>query len=183
LNRALAAVVMTVGGTWAALQPRSAPHGDHGHDDHHSEKHDEEEKSEESSEGGDEPKEDGGEEAPVEEASPEPEEKEDAKSDGKGEADTPTGKGKTVNKEDTTKSESSGQGDKKRIDSDNAKKIGEGVSSETGDDMSEKQKGLSNTDTQHSTDPNTDDTKSSKGEGTADTAKVKGTVQTDRPQK
>jgi len=72
---ALAAVVMTVGGTWAALQPRSAPHGDHGHDDHHGEKHEEEEKSEESSEGGDEPKEDGGEDAPVEEASPEPERK------------------------------------------------------------------------------------------------------------
>jgi len=81
-----------------------------------------------------------------------------------------------VNKEDTAKSESSGEDD-------NAKNIGKGVSSETGDDMSEKQKGLSNTDTKHSTDPNADETKSSKGEGTADTAKVKGTVQTDRPQK
>jgi hypothetical protein len=185
---------LTIGGTWAALQPRSAPHEAHGHDEHHGdEEHEEkeepaeeEDKPEESSEGGDESKE-GGDEAPTEESSdtddkPKEDAAAEAKSEGTGEAETPSNKGKTLNKSDTKKSESGGQGDKKRIDSDNAKNIGEGVSSKTGDDMSDKQSGLSNTDTAHSTDPNKDETKSSKGEGTAETAKVKGTVQTDRPQ-
>jgi len=189
---ALGAVVMTVGGSWLALQPRSAPHEDHGDEHHGEEEHEEKEESseeadkpEESSEGSDEPKEDEGEGAPKEESS-EPEEKpeEEAESDGKGQAETPTKKGKTKNKDETVKHESAGSaGDKKRIDSDNAKNIGEGASSDTGDEMTDKQKGVSNTDTKHSTDPSKDPTIGNKGEGTADSAKVKGTVKADRPQK
>jgi hypothetical protein len=48
--------------------------------------------------------------------------------------------------------------------------------------MSGKQEGLSNTDTKHSTPVSESDDKSKKGEGVAETAKVKGTVSTDRPQ-
>lgn len=40
---------------------------------------------------------------------------------------------------------------------------------------------MSNADTKHSTDVAHDDKKSSKGEGVAETAKLKGTVSTDRP--
>ncbi|KAF2137454.1 uncharacterized protein K452DRAFT_235859 [Aplosporella prunicola CBS 121167] len=47
--------------------------------------------------------------------------------------------------------------------------------------QSGKQEGLSNTDTKHSTDPVSDPNKSTKGEGTAETAKVKGTVSPNRP--
>jgi len=183
---ALGAVVMTVGGSWLALQPRSAPHEDHG-DEHHGDEHEEPseegDKPEESS-GSDEPKEEESEGDPKEESS-EPEEKpeEVAKSDGKGEAETPDNKGMTKSKGETVKHESAGtHGRKKRIDSDNAKDIGVGASSDTGDEMSHKQREFSNTDTKHSEDPNKSDTKSSKGEGTADSAKVKGTVKPDRPQ-
>ncbi|ESZ96087.1 hypothetical protein SBOR_3564 [Sclerotinia borealis F-4128] len=48
--------------------------------------------------------------------------------------------------------------------------------------QSGKQEGLSNTDTKHSTDINNDPTKSKKGEGAPETAKVKGTVDPNRPQ-
>jgi hypothetical protein len=40
---------------------------------------------------------------------------------------------------------------------------------------------MSNDDTHHSTNVSDDPTKSSKGEGVAETAKLKGTVSTDRP--
>lgn len=46
--------------------------------------------------------------------------------------------------------------------------------------ISGKQEGLSNADTHHSTDTH-DGSKSTKGEGVAETAKLKGTVQSDRP--
>lgn len=71
---------------------------------------------------------------------------------------------------------------KVRIDSPNQKTLGQGVSSGEGDEQTHRQRGFSNTDTKHSTDPNADKGKSSKGEGTVETAKVKGTVQPDRPQ-
>lgn len=48
-------------------------------------------------------------------------------------------------------------------------------------EMSGKQSGLSNDETHHSTQPGKDDSKSKKGEGVADTAKLKGTVSPDRP--
>jgi len=48
-------------------------------------------------------------------------------------------------------------------------------------DMSGKQQGMSNDDTHHSSQIAEHDEKSKKGEGVAETAKVKGTVSTDRP--
>lgn len=47
--------------------------------------------------------------------------------------------------------------------------------------MSGKQQGLSNDETHHSTEISKQPEKSKKGEGIAETAKLKGTVSTDRP--
>ena len=47
--------------------------------------------------------------------------------------------------------------------------------------MSGKQQGLSNDDTGHTHLPETEGEKSKKGEGVAESAKVKGTVASDRP--
>jgi len=49
-------------------------------------------------------------------------------------------------------------------------------------EMSGKQEGLSNADSGHSTPVADNPNKSSKGEGTAETAKLKGTVDVNRPQ-
>jgi hypothetical protein len=73
---------------------------------------------------------------------------------------------------------------KKRIDSAYGTPVGSGVSAgDVGDEQTQKQSGVSNTDTKHSTDVAQNPEKSNKAEGTVDTAKVKGTVQADRPQK
>ena len=48
--------------------------------------------------------------------------------------------------------------------------------------MAGKQEGLSNTDTKHSEDVTNSSEKSTKGEGTVETAKLKGTVSPNRPQ-
>ena len=48
--------------------------------------------------------------------------------------------------------------------------------------ISGKQEGLSNTDTKHSTDITNNPEKSTKGEGTPETSKSKGTVDISRPQ-
>ncbi|KAF2396872.1 hypothetical protein EJ06DRAFT_533596 [Trichodelitschia bisporula] len=96
----------------------------------------------------------------------------------------PSNKGPT-NKEDTDdhKSEVDAKGHKKRIDSGYGTKVGEGVSSGEGDEMGgKKQAGNSNTDTKHSSDVSENTDKSRKGEGTVDSAKVKGTIKPDRPQ-
>jgi hypothetical protein len=74
------------------------------------------------------------------------------------------------------------EGGKVRLESPNQQSIGDGVSSGDGDEQARKQRSVSNSDTKHSTDPNADKTKSSKGEGTVESAKIKGTVQPDRPQ-
>jgi hypothetical protein len=47
--------------------------------------------------------------------------------------------------------------------------------------MSGKQEGMSNSDTHHTSQISKHDEKSKKGEGVAETAKLKGTVSTDRP--
>lgn len=81
--------------------------------------------------------------------------------------------------------EDSGKGATKvRLDSPAGKTVGgeNSPSSGDGDGQTKTQRGVSNTDTKHSTDPHADPTKSSKGEGTAETAKIKGTVQPDRKQ-
>ena len=48
--------------------------------------------------------------------------------------------------------------------------------------MTGKQEGLSNTDTKHAEDVTNSSEKSTKGEGTVETAKLKGTVSPNRPQ-
>lgn len=60
-------------------------------------------------------------------------------------------------------------------------KVGAGVSSTNADEQGKKEEGISNTDTAHSSDISQDPGKSKKGEGTAETAKIKGTVKPDRP--
>lgn len=83
---------------------------------------------------------------------------------------------------------------KKRVESPNAIKQDDAGDSEGSDDkaaasktpvkgqMSGKQKGLSNTDTKHSTDVQNDSGKSKKGEGAPETAKLQGTVDPNRKQ-
>jgi len=96
-----------------------------------------------------------------------------------------TQKGATKQQHDVKhREEDAGKGAVKvRMDSPASKNIGEGSSAGEGDHYAKTaQKGISNTDTRHSTDPHADPGKSSKGEGTAETAKIKGTVKPDRPQ-
>lgn len=208
---AATAVVVTAVGTYIALSPSDAGHGhdshhgDHGkgHDEHKEKEEPKEEKEEskdepEASEESTEDKKD--DEKPAEEdkseakSDKEEESKDDSKSEGESKDDTNASedagtegdsqKGATKNKEDIKhREEDSGKGATKvRMDSPAGKTIGEGSSSGEGDEQNKKQAGVSNTDTKHSTDPNADPGKSSKGEGTAETAKIKGTVQADRPQ-
>jgi hypothetical protein len=54
--------------------------------------------------------------------------------------------------------------------------------SKSSNEMSGKQEALSNSDTRHSSEIDKQDEKSKKGEGVAESAKLKGTVSTDRPQ-
>ncbi|TLD29407.1 cylicin I [Venturia nashicola] len=91
-------------------------------------------------------------------------------------------KGKTKSASNSVTHEETGTGKKLRLDSSAGKTIGEGSSSGDEDEMSHKQRGMSNTDTKHSTDPSKDPEMSKKGEGTAETAKIKGTVDPSRPQ-
>ncbi|KAL8795078.1 MAG: hypothetical protein Q9195_002375 [Heterodermia aff. obscurata] len=90
-------------------------------------------------------------------------------------------------------------GNKKRIESHYGKRLGEAAADHPDPDdedkaasakppggittsQSGKQEGLSNTDTKHSTDITNDPDKSKKGEGSPETAKLKGTVDPNRPQ-
>jgi len=95
-------------------------------------------------------------------------------------------KGATKKQEDVKhREEDKGKGAVKvRMDSPASINIGEeGASHGEGDQYAKTaQKGISNTDTRHSTDPHADPGKSSKGEGTVETAKIKGTVKPERPQ-
>jgi len=130
--------------------------------------------------------------------------KEDSKSsgedkkgdDGKEQDDTNASEDQGT-KDDTHKGMTKQQGDikhreedtgkgatKVRLDSPAGKPVGgeNSPSSGEGDSQAKTQRGIANTDTKHSEDPHADSGKSSKGEGTADTAKIKGTVQPDRKQ-
>jgi hypothetical protein len=108
------------------------------------------------------------------------EESEDkATSSGSGEV---SNRGMTKGASNVVKHEDTPVGKKLRLSSTAGKNVGEGVSSGDGDAMSDKQRGMSNTDTRHSTDLAQNPEKSNKGEGTVDTAKIKGTVDPSRPQ-
>ncbi|KAF2835380.1 hypothetical protein M501DRAFT_450592 [Patellaria atrata CBS 101060] len=105
------------------------------------------------------------------------------------------GKTKSDAPDDHRKLESTGQGaNKLRIDSGQGENLGANDSvreGETGskadagpvkNQMSDKQSGVSTSDTRHSVDIQSDPKKSSKGEGAPETAKVKGSVDPARPQ-
>jgi hypothetical protein len=177
-----------------ALQPRDPVehHDDHGegHGDEHEEKEEstEDEPAEESSKD-EEKSEEGGEEK----ASPDDAEKEEApKEEDKesqeegekkdSEESEVSNKGMTKSASNTVKHEETSTGKKLRLDSTAGTNVGEGVSSGEGDAMAKKQSGFSNTDTRHSTDLSKNPEKSQKGEGTVETAKVKGTIDPNRPQ-
>ncbi|KAF1847039.1 uncharacterized protein K460DRAFT_352227 [Cucurbitaria berberidis CBS 394.84] len=151
-------------------------HGE-SHDDHHAKEHDEEEA----------PAEDSNEEEPKEES------KDEAKTESKDEKkDEPKD-----NKKDESKDEKKSQPKKddgkegkaaeqkkdesKAASPDKSDKPDPTKESKSQNEMSGKQEGLSNADTHHSTDVSNQDDKSKKGEGVAETAKLKGTVSTDRP--
>jgi len=194
----IGALVSTGAGcAWLLSGEQPKPHGDHG--DHHGEEHEEhEEESAEAKEDGDSEKPEDGEQEPKEEAKEES--KEDSTGDDSGSdsgADTPdTSDDEGDNNTRKSIPDAKG-GNKKRIESNNAIKQGEeqdtaessikdkpATSKEPGDKntMSGKQEGLSNTDTKHSTDITNTEEKSTKGEGVPETAKVKGTVDPNRPQ-
>jgi hypothetical protein len=174
-SRLACGIAVTIGGTYAALLPRD-PVGDH-HDDHgegHGEKHDEEEESveeepAEASSKDDAPKEDAPKEEDTE-SQDKGEEKDSEESEDKSKSSSGaevSNKGMTKTATNTVKHEETGTGKKLRLDSSAGKNIGEGSSSGDGDSMSDKQRGMSNTDTRHSTDISKDPEKSTKGEGTA----------------
>jgi len=183
---AAGAVAVTVPTCWYLLS--NGPDTSHGHDDHgdshgaaHGEKHDKEPKEEEGekSEG-------------EEEKSDDAEGKEEDSDDKKNDADTPDtsdDEGEDDGKNTKTSNPDAKGGNKKRIQSNNAVKAGEkddeaATSKPAGgkNTQSGKQEGLSNTDTKHSTDVTSDPTISTKGEGTPETGKAKGTVDPKRPQ-
>jgi hypothetical protein len=199
LSRALSAVAVTAVGTYFALQPRDPAPAHHDHDDHGEEKHDGEGEKEESAEEQPKGEGEGGDEKPnsegikeeeaaqetTEQTEPKDSAAETADAQHSGESGSPgvSMKGATKNKEDVRRSEDDPLGKKKRIDSPQGKPIGEGVSaSKDLDEGTKFQAGMSNTDTKHSEDVSQDPGKSKKGEGTVDTAKVKGTIKPDRPQ-
>lgn len=197
----ITALAVTVPGVYYVLRPSAEAdhggHGDHGdHEDHASEhKDDDSDKAEDDTSSEEQP------EKPSKSSDKEPQDDEkasekaedgDQKSEdgdeSKGDSDSKKSRATKVDGVNfaggTLKHESDAKGGvKKRIDSDLGKNIGEGASSGKGDDMSNKQRGYSNTDTRHSVDIAKDGSgKSKKGEGTAETAKIKGTVDGNRPQ-
>jgi len=200
---AAGAVAVTVPTCWYLLANGSDT--SHGHDDHgevHGKSHgDEEEAEEESKDVSEEKTEDSSEEKEDSEKSEDSDSEEDEK-----ETDTPDTSDDEEEDEKTTKKDGNSAksvpdakgGIKKRIESEKGIKQGEGET-EGGDgepkdkaaaskaaggkgSQSSKQEGLTNTDTKHSTDITNDPTNSKKGEGAPETAKVKGTVDPNRPQ-
>ncbi|PMD46133.1 hypothetical protein L207DRAFT_507072 [Hyaloscypha variabilis F] len=185
---AAGAVAVTVPTCWYLLS--NGPDTAHGHDDHgdshgsaHAEEHEEEPKDEET-EGEKSDDADGKEE--------ESEKSEDSDSEDDKKDDTPDTSDDEGEDDDnntkTAKPDAKG-GIKKKSESKNAIKAGDTVdkaatSKPAGgkNTQSGKQEGLSNTDTKHSTDIASDPSKSSKGEGTPETGKAKGSVDPKRPQ-
>ncbi|KUJ21728.1 uncharacterized protein LY89DRAFT_694232 [Mollisia scopiformis] len=201
---AVGAIAVTIPSCWYLLS--NSPDTEHGHGDHgdsHGKEHEEhEEESEEESK--DEPEEESKDEGEDKKASTESEDKDSDKSedsdsgdDEKKAADTPDTSDDEGDEKNTKKSIPDAKGgSKKRLESNNAVKQGEGDRSDKvnwekaapskeskGQNSQDgKQEGLSNTDTKHSTDITNDPSKSKKSEGGPDTAKVKGTVDPKRPQ-
>ena len=158
---AISAVAGTILGLYVVMGQDTGHHEEH-HDDAH-EKHAEEVH----------------EEAPEEEEEEKPEEKADEKSEEKPEA-------KTEEKSESKPESKSEDKDEDKEDSsekspDVTDKPDPDKDPKSTNEMSGKQEGLSNSDTKHTNQIDKEPGKSKKGEGVAESAKVKGTVSTDRP--
>ncbi|KAI9051489.1 hypothetical protein LZ554_004535 [Drepanopeziza brunnea f. sp. 'monogermtubi'] len=197
---AAAAVAVTIPSCWWILSKApDASHGHGGHGGEHGEAHGEEHKEEAEEEAEDKAEEKSDEAEAKSDDSGKSEESDS--DDDKDESNTP----KTSDDEGEEKSSDDGKntktivpdakgGNKKRLESNKGIKAGETDSEDSSDkaasskpvgdknSQTSKQEGLTNTDTKHSTDITNDPTKSKKGEGAPETAKVKGTVDPNRPQ-
>lgn len=148
---AAGAVIGTVAGLYIVLN-QDTSHGE-SHDDHHGDAHGKEH--------------DDAEEAPVEEESKEEESKDESKDESK--------EKKSESKKDDSKDEP------KEASPDKSDKPDARKEAKSQNETSGKQQGISNDDTHHTAQIAKDEEKSKKGEGVAETAKLKGTVSTDRP--
>ncbi|KAH7138772.1 hypothetical protein B0J11DRAFT_515255 [Dendryphion nanum] len=156
---ATAVAVTGLGGFVIFTQDLSHGEGHEGHDDHHAEKHEEHDEAE----------------APAE-----PKEEKEDKEEGEKDASSKQDKSeetKAEKKEDKKE-------DKKEEKKEAPSKSDEPSAikpSKSQNEQSGKQQGLDNDDTGHTSAPQDDPQKSKKGEGAAETAKLKGTVSTERP--
>ncbi|KAB8299786.1 hypothetical protein EYC80_000038 [Monilinia laxa] len=200
---AAGAVAVTVPTCWFLISNK--PESSHGHGGHgdghgaHAEEHEEEEEKPEEKED-DKPAE--SEEKPEEKEEPKKSDESDSDDETK-DQDTPATSddesvvGETDKNVQKSVPDAKG-GNKTRLESKAAIKQGEDGSEGSEEEPSDKaaaskepqgknsqsgkQEGLSNTDTKHSTDITNDPSKSKKSEGAPETAKVKGTVDPNRPQ-
>jgi hypothetical protein len=197
---AAGAIAVTVPTCWYLLQNAPEPaHGHEGHSDDRSKAHDEESKDE-----GEEKSDDGEEKEEFKDVDKDIGKSENSDSDDESkDLDTSDDEGKGETKEsktgDTRKHIPDAKGGaKKRIESEKGMNQDERVQ-QSGDEESKdkpaaskpagsqslqlgKQEGLSNTNSKHSTDIANNPEKSTKGEGTPETAKSKGTVDPKPPQ-
>jgi len=182
----IGSVGVTVPTIWYLLaNPPEAPHGDDEHGAHgaHGKGHEEEESKDESED--DKSEDSGSEEEGKEADTPDTSDDEGetvTKSSEEGETDEtrkhiPDAKGGAKKRIEGAEGKAQGVGEEEEADKPAASKP-------AGDQntMSGKQEGLSNTDTKHSTDITNNPEKSTKGEGTPETSKSKGTVDPSRPQ-
>jgi len=188
---------------------QNAPDTSHGHDDHgdaHGKEHEEVHEEEESKDEGSEEKSDDNSNDGEDKAEDKDSEKsgdEESGDEDKG-AETPDtsddeGEGETKESSDAKNTRKSipdaKGGSKARFESNKGIKQGETANPDASEDeaaaskpagsqntQSGKQEGLSNTDTKHSTDITNNPEKSRKGEGSPETAKLKGPVDPKRPQ-
>lgn len=154
LCRLATAIVITIPSCYYILQPFATHDSGHGHEEHAEQSHGEKGEGEGKEE----------------------------KADDEGKAEK-SGEGNDEGGDDKSDSDSKGSPAKKEYKGPESRgtEIGKGVSSGSADDQGKKQEGLSNTDTKHSIDISQSPEQSKKGEGTAETAKVKGTIKPDRP--
>ncbi|RDW94625.1 hypothetical protein BP5796_00388 [Coleophoma crateriformis] len=173
---AAGALIVTVPTCWYLYKngPDTSSHGHGGHGDDHAKKHEE----------------------PKEESKDEPEEKPEASEEKKDEPekseksdDSESADEKPTDTPDTSddeeeKSAPDAKGSEE-TDASEEPKDKPAASKPAGSEntQSGKQEGLSNTDTKHSTDVTENPEKSTKSEGEPETAKLKGTVDSKRPQK
>ncbi|ATZ48524.1 hypothetical protein BCIN_03g07260 [Botrytis cinerea B05.10] len=206
---AAGAVAVTVPSCWFLISNKPEPahshggHGDsHAHEEHEEEKEEEveekeedkpaesEEKTEEKTEDKEEPKES----EKTEESDSDDEAKEQdtpATSDDEetvGETDKnvrksiPDAKGGNKARSESKAAIKQGEDNSEAKEGEPSDKAAASKEPQSKNTQSGKQEGLSNTDTKHSTDITNDPSKSKKGEGAPETAKVKGTVDPNRPQ-